>query len=70
MKKLIVLLLLLTIIFAGCTSKPNTLPQGCTEEAKICPDGSAVGRAGPNCEFSPCPIVNVATVPPETQVSP
>ncbi|MFA5878311.1 MAG: hypothetical protein WC845_03020 [Candidatus Staskawiczbacteria bacterium] len=27
----------------------------CTEEAKICPDGSAVGRIGPNCEFAPCP---------------
>ncbi|MEK7066372.1 MAG: TspO/MBR family protein, partial [Patescibacteria group bacterium] len=27
----------------------------CTLEAKICPDGSAVGRTGPNCEFSPCP---------------
>lgn len=27
----------------------------CTKEAKICPDGSAVGREGPNCEFAPCP---------------
>jgi len=27
----------------------------CTMEAKICPDGSAVGRNGPNCEFTPCP---------------
>lgn len=27
----------------------------CTMEAKICPDGSAVGRTGPNCEFTPCP---------------
>lgn len=27
----------------------------CTMEAKICPDGSAVGRTGPNCEFAPCP---------------
>lgn len=29
--------------------------QACTMEAKICPDGSSVGRTGPNCEFSPCP---------------
>jgi len=28
---------------------------GCTMEAKICPDGSAVGRSGPQCEFAPCP---------------
>jgi len=27
----------------------------CTLEAKICPDGSAVGREGPNCEFAACP---------------
>ncbi len=27
----------------------------CTLEAKICPDGSAVGRTGPNCEFAACP---------------
>lgn len=27
----------------------------CTMEAKLCPDGSAVGRTGPNCEFAPCP---------------
>jgi hypothetical protein len=30
-------------------------PVGCTMEAKICPDGSAVGRTGPNCEFAECP---------------
>ncbi len=29
--------------------------QMCTMEAKICPDGSAVGRTGPNCEFAECP---------------
>jgi hypothetical protein len=30
-------------------------PVACTQEAKLCPDGSAVGRTGPNCEFSLCP---------------
>jgi len=30
-------------------------PKACTLEAKICPDGSTVGRTGPNCEFSACP---------------
>ena len=29
----------------------------CTQEAKSCPDGSYVGRAGSNCEFAPCPTV-------------
>lgn len=32
-------------------------PVACTDEAKICPDGSSVGRTGPNCEFTECPIV-------------
>lgn len=27
----------------------------CTAEAKICPDGSSVGRVPPRCEFAPCP---------------
>lgn len=29
--------------------------QACTQEAKLCPDGSGVGRTGPNCEFAECP---------------
>lgn len=27
----------------------------CTMEAKICPDGTAVGRSGPDCAFAACP---------------
>ncbi len=27
----------------------------CNADAKICPDGSSVGRSGPQCEFAPCP---------------
>lgn len=27
----------------------------CTADALICPDGSGVGRDGPNCEFATCP---------------
>lgn len=30
----------------------------CTMEAKLCPDGSYVGRTGPNCEFAACPQDN------------
>lgn len=32
-------------------------PVACTMEAKMCPDGSAVGRIGPKCEFAVCPEV-------------
>lgn len=31
-------------------------PVACTQEAKLCSDGSSVGRTGPNCEFAPCPL--------------
>lgn len=27
----------------------------CTQDAKLCPDGTSVGRVGPKCEFTPCP---------------
>jgi hypothetical protein len=29
--------------------------SNCTKEAKVCPDGTTVGRTGPNCEFASCP---------------
>lgn len=37
--------------------EPDGGPGGvvCTMEAKQCPDGSFVGRSGPNCEFAACP---------------
>ena len=39
------------IVFGEVTESP----KACTQEAKQCPDGSYVGRTGPNCEFSACP---------------
>lgn len=36
-------------------------PRGCTMEAKVCPDGSTVGRTGPNCEFAACPGTGTTT---------
>lgn len=34
----------------------NDVPMvACTMDARECPDGSYVGRVGPNCEFAPCP---------------
>jgi len=29
----------------------------CTLDARLCPDGSYVGRSGPKCEFTPCPLI-------------
>lgn len=36
----------------------------CTKEAKLCPDGSAVGRVLPGCEFAPCPTQKQSTSMP------
>ena len=50
MKKILFILILLVFV-VGCTEKP----VACTEEAKICSDGSSVGRIPPDCEFAECP---------------
>jgi hypothetical protein len=54
-----------TFMLQGATENTSTITVtkvggqvACTQEAKLCPDGSAVGRIGPNCEFAPCPVVN------------
>ena len=38
----------------------------CTQEAKMCPDGSAVGRTGPNCEFAECVKSDIVQVDTST----
>ena len=38
----------------GHVSIKSNVPV-CTQEARICPDGSSVSRTGPNCEFVECP---------------
>lgn len=43
-----------------------TQPVACTQEAKICPDGSVVGRTGPNCEFAKCPEKGGGSIAPYT----
>jgi hypothetical protein len=45
-------------------STSNIRQKACTQEAIICPDGTSVGRTGPNCEFAPCPNTNVISQPP------
>lgn len=39
------------------TSQRSPMPTqvACTQDSKLCPDGTSVGRVGPNCDFSPCP---------------
>ncbi len=59
---LIIVLLLGIIAGAFYFYPPKTTsvePVACTQEAKICPDGSSVGRTGPACAFADCPAVPV-----------
>ncbi len=47
----------------------NQSPIACTMDAKICPDGSAVGRSGPTCEFAPCPASTTESATDSTPVT-
>ncbi|TAK05219.1 hypothetical protein EPO33_04570 [Patescibacteria group bacterium] len=50
-------------VFLSLRTPPGQAPARCTQEAKLCPDGSAVGRTGPNCAFAPCPPTATTTPP-------
>ena len=45
--------------FKGEQTVSSTSPVACTEEAKVCPDGSYVVRQGENCQFAECPAIKV-----------
>lgn len=56
--KKIIALVAIVVVAAVAALLLVSSPSGqkaCTEEAKLCPGGTAVGRTGPNCEFAPCP---------------
>jgi hypothetical protein len=67
MKKInavILVCLLIAVVASGYfvlrgQQNKNNLPVVCTQEAKICPDGSSVSRVGLKCEFAPCPDYTV-----------
>src|SRR5258708_24675936 len=65
---LIIMLVVIGVILVYSYQKGNlalnTGQAGCTMEAKICPDGSSVGRTGPKCEFTLCPIVSTPSTNP------
>ena len=64
MKKVIVIvgiLVLVGIVVAIWTRQEKAQSVMCTLEAKLCPDGSSVGRVPPRCEFAPCPQTSMNT---------
>lgn len=53
---IIVVLFLLALWLSGMRENNYGGEQiACTMEALICPDGTGVGRSGPECRFNPCP---------------
>lgn len=68
---LVILVVLLGLVysFTNPSSTTPTIPDrpdgdqiACTMEAMMCPDGTYVGRSGPNCQFV-CPVTSTSTAP-------
>lgn len=47
----------------------NTNQAACAQDAKICPDGSTVGRVPPDCQFSTCPLPGSTNTNESTNVN-
>lgn len=67
MKQLLALVVVLVVVGIGSFMYRNALERpmiqgpvavACTEEARMCPDGSSVARTGPNCAFAVCQLPN------------
>jgi plastocyanin len=58
---LIILVLIGGIAYAYMRNSPDQDAVVCTMDAKLCPDGTYVGRIGPNCEFALCPGATSST---------
>ncbi len=53
---LAVLLAVGVMAFISATENkpPDGAHTGCTNDTKVCPDNSTVGRILPRCDFQPC----------------
>lgn len=72
-KKFFLTAFALTLLLAGCgeavtpdadtvtSTNPKEEVVVCQQDAKICPDGSSVGRIAPNCDFAAC-AANISTM--------
>lgn len=57
-KKIFIILTIIIVVLVGIWSGLRLTgeePVVCTMDAKLCPDGSYVGRVPPDCEFALCP---------------
>jgi hypothetical protein len=55
----IIVLIIIVVggIYWGWTYYQQPKPVVCTQDAKVCPDGSSVGRVLPDCDFKECPSI-------------
>jgi len=61
----VALLAIVAYVIGAMYMNKTVKPVVCTAEARVCDDGTSVGRIGPNCEFEACPtFVPVATETP------
>lgn len=71
-KTIVTIVVLVVLVLAGAMyvqsqrsidDVPAPDDVACTEEAMLCPDGSYVGRSGPDCEFDACPTPPIVPGP-------
>jgi hypothetical protein len=63
--RVVPLTLLLALSLVACDKNSGESGTVCPTDAMMCPDGTGVGRQGPNCEFAPCPGETPAAPQPE-----
>lgn len=67
---LIILVVIGIILVSSCAQKSKESLVACPQDAKLCPDGSSVGRIPPSCEFVACPgekeYESTKSAPPDT----
>ncbi len=56
-------------VFTKKAQTPKPEQKACTLEAKICADGSSVGREGSSCEFAACPIPSLSPIASSSAVA-
>jgi len=50
-----IIIAIIAVIAIWFLIKGGEEPVACTMDAKLCPDGSYVGRVSPDCDFASCP---------------
>lgn len=68
------ILIAVGLVVSGTVDDPRKLlhknasenSYGCTKEARVCSDGTIVGRTGPSCTFAECPNARITDLTPSS----